>query len=77
MWEYILPAIVFLIISISMYTLSKDKNKDKTNVILIKNIAPATVVSVLVFVFIKYRDTFFNNEPMMSGNYFDVPVLST
>jgi len=77
MWTYIIPVVVFITISLVMYNISNDKNKDKTSNIFIRNILPATVVSVLVFVSIKYRESFFNQEPMMSGNYFDVdPILN-
>lgn len=69
MFLYIVPVVVFLVISLSMYTLSKDKEKNKN--ILVRNILPAFVISVLVFVFMKYRETMFNEEPMMGGNYFD------
>jgi hypothetical protein len=71
MFLYIVPIVVFLAISLSMYSLSKDKEKNKSSNILIRNILPAIVISVLVFVFMKYRETIFNEEPMMGGNYFD------
>jgi hypothetical protein len=54
-----------------MYGLSRDKEKNKSSNILIRNILPAIVISILVFVFMKYRETIFNEEPMMGGNYFD------
>ena len=69
MWIYILPIAIFFIISLAMYGLSNDKNKNKSSNIFIRNVLPAIVISVLVFVFIKYRDHF--EEPMMGGNYFD------
>lgn len=71
MFLYIVPIVVFLVISLSMYGLSRDKEKNKSSNILIRNILPAIVISILVFVFMKYRETIFNEEPMMGGNYFD------
>jgi len=71
MWIYIVPLVVFLSISLSMYSLSNNKEKNKSSNILIRNILPAIAISVLVFVFMKYRETMFNQEPMMGGNYFD------
>ena len=71
---YLVPAIVFVIISLSMYFISKDKEKNKTKNIVVKNILPAIVISVLAFVFMKYRDTI--SEPMMSGTYFDPTVTA-
>jgi hypothetical protein len=71
MWIYIVPLVVFLSISLSMYSLSNNKEKNKSSNIFIRNILPAIVISVLVFVFMKYRETMFNEEPMMGGNYFD------
>jgi len=71
MFLYIVPVVVFLVISLSMYSLSRNKEKNKSSNILIRNILPAIAISVLVFVFMKYRETMFNQEPMMGGNYFD------
>jgi len=71
MWIYIVPLVVFLSISLSMYSLSNNKEKNKSSNILIRNILPAIVISVLVFVFMKYREKIFIEEPMMGGNYFD------
>jgi hypothetical protein len=67
---YGVPFLVFLFTSIFMYTISVDKDKPKN--IISKNILPAIVLSLLVFIIIKYKDTdHFNSEPMMPGNYFD------
>jgi hypothetical protein len=71
MFLYIVPVVIFLVISLSMYGLSKDKEKNKSSNIFIRNILPAIVISVLAFVFMKYSETMFNEEPMMGGNYFD------
>jgi len=66
---YVLPLVVFLIVSLVMYSLSKSKEKNKSSNILIRTILPAISISLLVFCFIKYRET--TSEPMMGGNYFD------
>ena len=69
---YIIPIIVFLLVSLSMYLVSNNKDKNKLDFILIRNVLPAMVISLLVFVIIKYRDSrIFNPEPLMQGNYFD------
>ena len=69
MLVYIVPIIVFFIISLSLYFISNDKEKNKN--VLLRNVLPGVVVSVLVFVIIKYRETLFQGEPMMGGNYFE------
>uniref|UniRef100_A0A6C0I914 Uncharacterized protein n=1 Tax=viral metagenome TaxID=1070528 RepID=A0A6C0I914_9ZZZZ len=69
---YIIPIIVFLLVSLSMYLVSNNKDKNKPDFILIRNVLPAMVISLLVFIVIKYRDSrIFNPEPLMEGNYFD------
>jgi len=69
---YVISFIVFLIVSCGMYFLSKDKDKSKPKTIFTRNILPGIVVSLLIFVIIKYKDSeIFVNEPLMSGNYFD------
>ena len=72
MFLYIIPIIVFLIVSVSMYLVSNDKNKSKPGVIITRNILPGIVVSLLVFAIIKFKDSqLFVNEPLLGGNYFD------
>ena len=72
MFLYIIPIIVFVIVSISMYLVSNDKNKSKPSVIITRNILPGIVVSLLVFAIIKFKDSqLFVNEPLLGGNYFD------
>jgi len=72
MFLYIIPIIVFLIVSVSMYLVSNDKNKSKPSVIITRNILPGIVVSLLVFAIIKFKDSqLFVNEPLLGGNYFD------
>jgi hypothetical protein len=66
MWEYIIPILVFLIVSISIQKINNEETYLKMQAIL-----PASIVSIFIFVIIHYRDTFFNHEPMMAGNYFD------
>jgi len=69
---YVVPVVVFLIVSLGMYMISNDKNKSKPKTIIVRNILPGIVVSLLVFVIIKYKDSeIFNPEPLMSGNYFE------
>ena len=69
---YLVPIVVFLIVSLGMYFISNDKNKSKPKTIIVRNILPGIVVSLLVFVIIKYKDSdMFNPEPLMSGNYFE------
>jgi hypothetical protein len=70
MLAYIIPVVIFLLITLIFY---KNKDDDKINT---KAIVLAFVISISVFVIIKYKDTFFNHEPMMSGNYFDQVSLS-
>ena len=72
MMLYVVPIVVFLIVSLGMYMISNDKNKSKPKTIIIRNVLPGIVVSLLVFVIIKYKDSeLFNPEPLMSGNYFE------
>ena len=72
MFLYIIPIIVFLIVSVSMYLISNDKEKSKPSVILTRNILPGIVVSLLIFAIIKFKDSqLFVNEPLLGGNYFD------
>ena len=69
MLNIIIPIVVFLTISIILYFLSNNKDKNKLDNIFNQNILPAIVVSVFVFYFIKNKDNI--EEPMMFGNYFD------
>jgi len=61
----LLPVIVFIIVSISLYLFSKDadKNKKPLNFVL-----PGAVAALAVFLYFKYKGS---NEPMMQGNYFE------
>ena len=67
MWNYIIPFLVFviLVVSISVYTQSED-DKD---FIKMKAIIASLLISIIVFVFMKYKEDVV--EPMMGGNYFD------
>jgi len=72
MFLYIVPIIVFLIVSFGMYSISNDKTKSEPQSIFIRNVLPGIVVSLLVFVIIKFKDSqLFINEPLLGGNYFD------
>jgi uncharacterized membrane protein len=68
MWEYVIPVIVFLTVYLVIYNL-KDKEKEKD--INVQAIAPAAILGVLVFAFMKYRHNFMTDEPTMGGNYFE------
>ncbi len=70
MKQYVVPIIVFVLISLGLYSISNDPKKSKAQNVLVRNVFPAVVVSVFVFVVIKYKDAF-ESEPMMYGNYFD------
>jgi hypothetical protein len=66
MWLYLVPVAIFLVMSIFLTFYDTD---DKKNKIKIKAIVPSFIVSVLVFLAIKYNEM--THEPMMPGNYFD------
>ena len=69
---YGVPLLIFLFTTVFMYTLSDNTKKNKPKNIISKNVLPASVLGLLVFIIIKYKDTdIFNNEPMKPGNYFD------
>jgi len=69
---YLLPLVVFVIVSLTMYCISTEEDKNTFSSIFIKNVLPASVISALVFAIIKFKDSgVFSQEPMMSGNYFD------
>ena len=72
MFVYLIVLAVFLTVSSIMYMISNDPKKSKTKTIILRNVLPGIVVSLLVFVIIKYKDSqMFNSEPLMYGNYFD------
>ena len=72
MFVYLVPIIVFIISCTLMYLVSNDKEKSKPRIIFIRNVLPSIVISLFVFIIIKYRDSgIFNNEPLMTVNYFD------
>ena len=69
---YVLPILIFLIVSVSMYYISNDPKKTDMDVIFLRNILPGMMISLFVFVIIKYKDSeLLNPEPLMYGNYFD------
>lgn len=66
---YLLPVVVFVILSLTIYNLSSEKNKEN---LFEKILLPSGIVSLLVFMVIKFKDSLlFNSEPMKTGNYFD------
>ena len=67
---YIIPIVVFIILSITMYLISDDSDKNKIGTVMIRNILPSLVVAILVYIIIKFNRRPFD-EPVMKGNYFD------
>ena len=74
MLAYIIPVVIFLLITLIFY--KSASGKDETNSQALKAIVVAFAISISVFIIIKYKDKFFNHEPMMPGNYFDQVNLS-
>jgi hypothetical protein len=71
-FQFLLPFVVFLVTSVLMYTISADEKKNELGTIMLRNILPALILSILVFTILKFKDSqIFNHEPMMYGNYFD------
>jgi uncharacterized BrkB/YihY/UPF0761 family membrane protein len=62
---YIIPIIIFVILTFSFYYNIEPKKRN-----YIKILIPSTIVSILVFLIMKFN-TKFESEPMMFGNYFD------
>ena len=72
MFIYLVPMAIFIISCTLMYLVSNDKEKSKPKKIFIRNVLPSVVISLFVFIVIKYRDSgLFNPEPLMNVNYFD------
>jgi len=63
----IVPCIVFLIVTSILYYMNDEKDNKS---VLLKNILPGCLVSIIVFIILKYK-VLFANEPLMGGNYFD------
>ena len=68
---YVAPVLIFIILSIIMYVVSDDPDKNKIGTICLRNLLPSLVVSILVFIIIKYKGVGPFDEPVMKGNYFD------
>ena len=69
---YLLPIVVFVISSVLLYIISTDPKKKTLKNIIVRNMLPGLVLGVTVFCVIKLKDSnMFNNEPLMTGNYFD------
>ena len=68
---YTVPVLIFIILSVIMYLISDDPDKNKIGTICLRNILPSLVVSILVFIIIKYKGQTPFDEPVMKGNYFD------
>jgi len=70
--SYVLPLVIFVIATFTLYSISADEDKNEFGTIFMRNIFPSALLSILVFVIIKFKDSgVFNPEPMMRGNYFD------
>jgi len=67
---YLTPVVFFVITTVIMYLISEEKEKNKLSNVFLRNMLPASVLSLLVFIIIKYHNTSLL-EPMMKGNYFD------
>ena len=68
---YVPPVLIFIILSVIMYLVSDDPDKNKIGTICLRNVLPSLVVGILVFIIIKYKGQTPFDEPMMKGNYFD------
>ena len=66
---FILPIIVFVVLSSVCYYFNDTTEKKTSDYLKIG--APGVLLAVLVFLMIKYKDTFIHSEPVMTGNYFD------
>jgi len=69
MTVFILPIIVFVVLSSVCYYFNDTTEKKTLDYLKIG--APGILLGVLVFLMIKYKDTFIHSEPLMTGNYFD------
>ena len=72
MINYIVPFIAFLLVVSLSYYFSKDADKDQTETIMLKNVAPGAGAALLTYLIMIYRDDIFTpTEELMTGNYFD------
>jgi len=72
MLSYIIPVIVFFVVSLVMYFLSNLDEKNEPKTIMFRNILPGIVIAMLTYIIMKHKDLLnLNKEPLMSGNYFD------
>ena len=72
MWKYIIPVVISIIVSLFMYFISADEKKNSPDKIIFRNVFPGIIVGLLVFIIIKYKDSnLFNQEPLMTGNFFE------
>ena len=70
--NYFICLMITVSITYILHYISKDPNKDQTDVIIKRNLLPGIIVGIAFFVYLKYRNTdVFNPEPMMDGNFFD------
>ena len=62
---------VFVFASVFLYIISDSQKKDKPKHILARNVLPASVIGLLVFIIIKNKDSQILAEKTMDGNFFD------
>ena len=63
---FLIPLALFIVISGIMYYILKPEQRTDTKVY-----GPGLIVAVVVFLLLKYKDKFGNNDEMMFGDYFD------
>ena len=69
---YCVTLAVFIFTSIFFYMLSDDKRRNEPGYVMARNMLPASVIGLLIFIIIKNKDTIFFDKPeLMSGNFFD------
>ena len=71
--EYLIPIVICIVASVSMYLITPDTNESKNDLvnIFIRNILPGISIGLLTYLIIKNKTFNKYNEPLMEGNYFD------
>jgi FtsH-binding integral membrane protein len=70
MYLYVIPFVLFIVITLSLYFVSNDEDKKSAKKIM-KTSLPGIIVAISAFLFIKYKDNIFDDEPIMNGEYFE------
>ena len=70
MYLYVIPFVLFIVITLSLYFVSNDEDKKSAKKIM-KTSLPGLIVAISAFLFIKYKDNIFDDEPIMNGEYFE------